>query len=231
MALAERTVAADYAALSDAELVALVKERVAAAFQVIVRRCNQRLYRVARSIVGDDAEAEDVVQEAYTRAYANLDSFRGDALLSTWLTRIAINEAYGRVRRRHVSVGLDCVDRELSDHAETFPFVDAANPEKAAARTQISQLIETAVDQLPEPLRLVFMLRDIEGCSVAETAAILELREETVRTRLFRARLELRRSLDGDLLSALSGTFPFLGVRCQRITGRVMQALSLPLQA
>jgi RNA polymerase sigma-70 factor, ECF subfamily len=229
MTLAERIGVTDYETLNDGELVALIRQRDELAFQTVVRRCNQRLFRIARSILGDDAEAEDVVQEAYTRAYANLESFRGDALLSTWLTRITINEAHGRLRRRHVTVGLESVDSELAARSTTFATGDLANPEKAAARTQICQLIERAVDELPEALRLVFVLRDIEGCSVAETSAILETREETVRTRLFRARQILRRSLNGELSSALSGTFPFLGVRCQRITRSVMEALSLPL--
>jgi RNA polymerase sigma-70 factor, ECF subfamily len=220
--------------LDDGALVERARQRDGAAVRLIMQRHNRRLYRVARSILNDDAEAEDVVQEAYVRAFTHLDGFRGEAQLSTWLTRIALNEALGRLRRRRTTVGLKDIDA-ISDQGEArVIYLPSArqdsDPEAAAARTQVRRLLERAVDQLPNSFRMVFVLRDIEEMSVEETASHLGLRPETVKTRLHRARRLLREALNKTLASALTDVFPCAGVRCARITGVVLERLGLPEQ-
>ncbi|WP_457093726.1 RNA polymerase sigma factor [Microvirga sp. P5_D2] len=220
--------------LDDWALVERARQRDGAAVRLIMQRHNRRLYRAARSILNDDAEAEDVVQEAYVRAFTHLDGFRGEAQLSTWLTRIALNEALGRLRRRRTTVGLKDIDA-ISDQGEArVIYLPSArqdsDPEAAAARTQVRRLLERAVDQLPNSFRMVFVLRDIEEMSVEETASHLGLRPETVKTRLHRARRLLREALNKTLASALTDVFPCAGVRCARITGVVLERLGLPEQ-
>jgi RNA polymerase sigma-70 factor, ECF subfamily len=215
-------------ALDEIELVRLAQLGEGDAFRVIMQRGNQQLYRVARGIVHDDAEAEDVVQETYARAFAALGDFRGEASVMTWLTRIALNEARGRLRSRRTMVGLNEVESaERAGALIVFPTqASASDPEVDAARTQIRALIERAVDDLPEGFRMVFIMRDVQGCSGAETAACLDIKPETVKTRLHRARRLLREALDDELATALTEAFPFLGVRCQRITTAVLQRLA-----
>lgn len=216
----------DFTRLSEAELIAEALAGRRGAFSTIMQRHNQPLFRVARGILADDAEAEDLVQETYVRAFAALDTFRGEASLLTWLTRIAINEARERLRRRkRQTLPLDQVDLAQAKGAEVVGFPGGQpmeNPETAAARSQIRFLLERAVDDLDEPFRLVFILREVQGCSVEETAALLELRPETVKSRLHRARKQLRAALHERLESSMRGTFPFLGRRCARITETVL---------
>ncbi|HJS79045.1 MAG TPA: RNA polymerase sigma factor [Vitreimonas sp.] len=215
--------------LGEAELVRLAQAGERDAFRVIMQRGNQRLFRIARSVVRDEAEAEDVVQEAYVRAFAAIGGFRGEAGVMTWLTRITLNEARGRLRRRRPMVGLGELEAKEKEGAKVirFPLSMAAdNPEADAARAQIRQLIERAVDELPESFRLVFIMREIEECSVEETAASLELKPETVKTRLHRARRLLRKALEARLATTLTGAFPFLGARCERITTAVLERLA-----
>jgi RNA polymerase sigma-70 factor (ECF subfamily) len=195
-----------------------------------MQRNNRRLYRVARSVVHDDSEAEDVVQEAYVRAFGSLDQFRGDASLATWLTRIALNEALGRLRRQRPTVELEILDAEPSGKSQIIPFPLMSadiDPERAAAQRQIRNLIEGAIDDLPEIFRVVFMMREIEAMSIEETAAILELEPATVKTRLHRARRLLRQALDEQLSSTLTEAFPFEGKRCQQTADRVLARLQL----
>ncbi len=182
--------ARDYAALDDAALVACVMAGERDAFRLIMQRCNQRMFRVVRGVIRNEAEAEDVVQEAYVHGYEKLGSFRGEASLATWLTRIALNEAYGRLRRRRDSVDIDDIDmRAPAAQLIAFPgHVLGDDPAEEAARAQLRRLLEQAVDELPEAFRLVYVLRDVEGCSVEETASALEIRQETVKTRLHRTR-------------------------------------------
>ncbi len=218
--------------LDDGALVERARARDGAAVRLIMQRHNRRLYRVARSILNDDAEAEDVVQEAYVRAFTHLDGFRGEAQLSTWLTRIALNEALGRLRRRRVTVGLRDIDA-INDQGEArVIYLPSArqdsDPEAAAARAEVRRLLERAVDQLPDPFRMVFVLREIEEMSVEETAFHLGLKPETVKTRLHRARRLLRQSLDKTLSSAVSDVFPCAGTRCARITQAVLERIDLP---
>ncbi|HYC68679.1 RNA polymerase sigma factor [Brevundimonas sp.] len=220
---------ADHAGLDDAELVRLAQAGDGEAFRVIMQRGNQRLFRVARGVVRDDAEAEDVLQEAYVRAFAAIGGFRGEAGVMTWLTRIVLNEARGRLRKRRPMVGLEQIEAAQMDGAQVIPFPNAfgsASPEADAARAQIRGLIEHAVDDLPEAFRIVFIMRDIEECSIEETAANLELRPETVKTRLHRARRLLREALDARLASTMAEAFPFMGARCNRITEAVLARLA-----
>lgn len=220
----------DYDALDESELVRLARAGDRESFRSIMRRGNQWLFRVARSIVRDDAEAEDVVQEAYVRAFINLNQFRGDASIFTWLTRITINEANGRLLKRRNMVGLDYLEAAQESKAQVIMFPNAGpllSPEDDAARAQIRRLIEAAIDSLPEAFRAVFVLRDVEECSVAETAQYLNLREETVKTRLHRARRRLRVALSDTLASTMADAYPFLGRRCERLQENVMARLAL----
>ncbi|HYD26096.1 RNA polymerase sigma factor [Brevundimonas sp.] len=219
---------ADHEALDEAGLVRLAQAGDGEAFRVIMQRGNQRLFRVARGVVRDDGEAEDVLQEAYVRAFAAIGGFRGEAGLMTWLTRIVLNEARGRLRKRRPTVGLDQIEAAQMEGAQVIPFPNAfgaASPEADAARAQIRGLIEQAVDELPEAFRIVFIMRDIEECSIEETAANLGLKPETVKTRLHRARRLLREALDARLASTMAEAFPFMGARCNRITGAVLARL------
>ncbi|MEO7071900.1 MAG: RNA polymerase sigma factor [Rhodanobacter sp.] len=217
-------IALDFANLDDNELVAQVLDGHREAFAHIMQRCNQRLYRVARSVVGNDTEAEDVLQDAYLHAYRKLASFRGDAALLTWLTSIVLNEARGRLRRRHNMVGLEQVDIAAQDsHVVAFPTrFGSEDPVVGAARAQIRHLLERAIDELPPAFRTVYILREVEELSVEETALQLDIKPETVKTRLFRARRQLRGSLQGALASTMSDAFPFMGERCARVTAAVM---------
>jgi RNA polymerase sigma-70 factor (ECF subfamily) len=197
------------------------------AFRTIMERHNQRLYRAARSLLRDDSEAEDVVQEAYMRAFASIGSFRGEASLATWLTRITINEALGRKRKQRPTVDLEVVEAMQDSTAQIihFPAMSGSDPERSAAQREIRSLLEVSIDKLPEPFRVVFVMRDVEELSIEETAALLDIRPETVKTRLHRARRLLRESLDRHLISTLKDTFPFAGARCSRVTESVLVRL------
>lgn len=217
-------VAVDFASLNDRELVAQVLAGHREAFRQIMQRSNQRLFRIARSVVGEDSEAEDVLQESYMHAYRKLDTFRGDAALLTWLTSIVLNEARGRLRKRHTMVGLEQIDQVAEDNRIiTFPSkFGSEDPAASAARAQIRHLLEQAIDELPPAFRTVYMMREVEECSVEETAAQLDIKPQTVKTRLFRARRQLRASLEGALAVTMSDAFPFMGVRCARLSDKVM---------
>jgi len=222
-ALALLSVAED---IAETQLVALACTGHPGAFRVIMQRSNQQLFRVARGILTNEAEAEDAVQEAYMRAFAKLDTFRGEANLLTWLTRITINEARGRLRRRRTTVDLDQLDLAAADgRIVAFPSPRATSPETDFASTQMRQIIEHAIDQLPEAFRLVFVMRDVHECSIEETATALGLKPETVKTRLHRARRLLRGALNTRLAGAIQEAFPFLGDRCEQITSRVLDRL------
>jgi RNA polymerase sigma-70 factor (ECF subfamily) len=223
------------AEIGDGELVILARRGEAAAFREIMRRNNRHLFRAARGVLRDDAEAEDVVQEAYVRAFQGLAGFRGDARLSTWLTRIALNEALGRLRRRRDTIALEAIEGAQQGGGACilmFPTAQTGgDPEGAAARREIRRLLEEAIDELPEPFRLVLVARDVDGISVEETARILEIRPETVRTRLHRARRSLRAALDQRLGDTLREAFPFDGARCERMTEAVLARLGLGASA
>jgi RNA polymerase sigma-70 factor (ECF subfamily) len=216
------------AELHDDDLVARARAREPAAFEALIQRYNRRLYRVARGVVGSDVEAEDVLQDAYVRAFSHLDQFRGEALFSTWLTRIVLNEALGRVRRRRNLVALSTLDHAKLGQAQLLMFPTSpalSDPEADAARSQLRRLIEPAIDALPEAFRAVFVMRDVEDMSVEETAAYLGVRPETVKTRLHRARRLLRAALDAQLGTTLKDAFPFEGARCVRVAALVIERL------
>lgn len=215
--------------LEDAELVRRALQRDGGAFRTIMQKYNQRLYRIARSILRNDSEAEDVVQEAYVSAFTHFDSFRGDSSLSTWLARITMNEALGRLRAQRSTV--DIVKFETQRTAAEiiqFPLTSKADdPERTMAQRQILQLVEQAADKLPEAYRIVFITRVIEGMSVEDTAEILGVRPETVKTRLHRARRLVREQLDRQIGPVLMDAFPFAGRRCERLTVAVLARLGL----
>jgi RNA polymerase sigma-70 factor (ECF subfamily) len=167
------------------------------------------------------------VQEAYVDAYVKLDGFRGEAALLTWLTRIVLNEAYGRLRKRHPTVDVEQIEAAQLEPGNVIAFPTNAGTDPAASlqREQVRRLLERAIDQLPEPFRVVYILREIEECSVEDTALALDLKPETVKTRLFRARRLLRAALHDQLASTMGEAFPFLGPRCDRITEAVMRRI------
>lgn len=215
--------------LGDEELVSLARQGSENAIRALIKRNNQRLFRVARAVLRDDAEAEDVVQETYVRAFTRLDGFKGNAMFSTWLTRIALNEALTRLRRRRPSAGIEELDDAAAkDGGRVIMFPTSLMPLGADAesgRRQARQLLEQAIDELPAAFRVVFMLRDVEEMSVEETATQLSLKPETVKTRLFRARRLMRAAIERRLSAGFAELFPFDGVRCERMADRVVERL------
>jgi RNA polymerase sigma-70 factor (ECF subfamily) len=213
---------------AEADLVAGARQGEEAAVRAIIRQNNRRLFRVARAIVRDDSEAEDIVQESYVRAFTRLNTFRGDSSLSTWLTRIVINEAYGRLRRRRASVDWTAVEATPAVEAQIIPFPSPQlDPERTMAQHEINRLLERAIDALPDAFRVVLVARLIEELSVEETAELLNLRPQTVKTRLHRARALLRADLERAVGPLLTEAFPFDGRRCERMADAVVARLRL----
>jgi RNA polymerase sigma-70 factor, ECF subfamily len=213
----------------DAEIVRRALTRDDMAFRTIMERYNRRLYRIARSILRNDSEAEDVVQEAYVKAFTHLGGFRGDSSLATWLARITLNEALGRLRRQRPTVDLETFEAQRTE-AQIIKFpqmVTSDDPERTMAQREILQLVERATDNLPEIFRIVFMTRAIEGMSTEDTAKLLGLQPDTVKTRLHRARRLVRDELDKQIGPVLMDAFPFAGRRCARMTNAVLQRLTL----
>lgn len=216
--------------LSDAEMASRVATGDQAAFRLMMRRNNQAMFRTARSILRDDAEAEDAVQEAYLGAYRRMADFRGEAKLSTWLLSIVANEALGRLRRRQRRATVVTLEGDaLADDGPTLDerAADAGDgPEGEALRAEARRLLERKIDLLPEAFRSVFVLRAIQELDVDDTAAALGIPEATVRTRFFRARALLRESLSREIDLAHEDAFLFLGERCDRIVASVIARLS-----
>jgi RNA polymerase sigma-70 factor (ECF subfamily) len=214
----------------EADLIARARRKDGAAIALIIRQQNQRLYRIARSILRDDAEAEDAVQEAYIRAFTSLESFRGDSRLGTWLARIVMNQALGRLRRRKPALDFDRFAKAQKAGAEIIRF-PAANPEldpeTAMAQREIRALLERAIDALPEGFRTVLVARLIEGMSIEETAELFGIRPETVKTRLHRARRLLKQEMEKHVGPVLGDAFPFAGRRCERLTNAVLRRLGV----
>ena len=222
----------DLRQVPDPQLAKLAASGDHRAFEAIMRRHNRALYRAARSIVKDDAEAEEAVQVAYLRAYHALSQFRGDSSLATWLTRITINQALERLRKRRREVASIAVDNVIDLEQHTL-MPDAHNtspetPERALMRVQARKLLEQKIDELPCAFRTVFVLRALEEMSVEECAASLDVPEATVRTRFFRAKRLLRKSLARDLDIAADDAFAFAGERCDRIVATVLARLPQP---
>jgi RNA polymerase sigma-70 factor (ECF subfamily) len=213
----------------DTDLVRRARDREEAAIRSIMQSNNRRLYRIARGILRNDGEAEDVVQETYVRAFTHLESFRGDSSLATWLARIAMNEALGRLRRQHPSVEWTTLEPGfLEAQIIQFPVsASSEDPEKTMAQREIQQVVEHAIDDLPEAFRIVFITRVIEGMNVEETAELLGLKPETVKTRLHRARTMLRDNVEKKIGPVVMEAFPFAGKRCERLTDAVVKRLGL----
>jgi RNA polymerase sigma factor (sigma-70 family) len=210
--------------LDDAALVQRAQQRDAAAFWLIIKRHNQRLYRVARAVLDDETEAQDVLQETYIHVFMHLSEFRAEARISTWLTRITLNEALGRRRQRRPTVDVKAIK------AMPVPFsAHELDPEEATALAEIRRLLERAVDGLPEHFRIVFVMRDVEEMSTEETALLLDLRPQTVKTRLHRARRLLRATLQDKLATVFTDTFPFAGAPCDRLAQSVLDRLGISL--
>jgi RNA polymerase sigma-70 factor (ECF subfamily) len=217
---AEPAVVSRFSALSDEEIVARVLEGETPLFEVLMRRHNERVYRAARAIIRDDHEAEDVMQEAYVNAYAHLAQFDHRAKFSTWLTKIAVYEALARARRQGRYEPLD-------DHSmETFmPTTSSPDPERQAFGRELAALIESAVDRLGDGYREVFMLRQVEGLSTAETAEVLGVSQDVVKTRFSRARHALQQDLLDLTGAAASTAFTFGQARCDRVVDAVLARL------
>ncbi len=216
------------ASLSDPELATRVASGDRDAIRHMLKRHNQTLFRTARAILRDDAEAEDAVQEAYMKAIAAIGDFRNDAKLSTWLVRIVVNEALGRLRRSKRAAEVIPLAGDLPSYDEGPEAADdeGSTPETLAVRGEMRRIMEARIDALPESFRAVFVLRGVEELTVEETAAALGIPDATVRTRFFRARSLLRDSLSRDLDIALGDAFHFAGERCDRITEAVMSRLA-----
>jgi len=217
------------AALSDAELSRRISEGDRHALEHMMRQHNRTLFRTARAILHDDAEAEDAVQDAYLQAYRSIGAFRGEAKLSTWLIRIVANQALARRRKaaRRAAIvpirGGGAEEHELEAEAATR---GPDGPESQTQRSELRRLLEQKIDELPEAFRAVFVLRALEELPVEETAAALGIPEATVRTRFFRARSQLREALSQEIDLAFDDAFAFLGERCDRIVARVLARLS-----
>lgn len=211
--------------MPDMQLVIAAANGSEAAVRELVRRYNPRLYRVARGVLACDAEAEDVVQETYLAVFTHLDSFRGDAAFSTWITRIAINTALMRLRRERPREEYDTVNEHDTQRILPFPGQSSETAETQLGRNQWQSLLEEAVTDLPHELRLVFLMRETEGMSLKEIGRDLELNPLTVKTRLFRARRLLKRYLERRVRGGFEAIFPFNGKRCTDMADRVVEHL------
>ncbi len=210
-------------ALSDEEVVERVLAGDASLFEILMRRYNQRLFRVARAILAEDSEAEDVMQEAYVRAFRELATFRGEARFSTWLTRIACHEALARARKRRrlVPIGVGVVGEPPE------PLSENAGPERDMENRELKSVLHDAVEILPDPLRTVFCLREVEGLSTEQTADALGLSLENVRVRLHRAKRSLRQLLDERIGREVRRLYLFEAPRCDRMVAAVFARLDL----
>jgi RNA polymerase sigma-70 factor, ECF subfamily len=222
----------DLGALPDWELAERVRDGDERAFELVMRRHNRLLYRTARGILRNDVEAEDCVQEAYLHGFRSIGAFRGDSRLSTWFTRIVVNQALGTMRKRKQQDHDICLDNvlDLDGHIRgaSASVIEPEQPDASASRKEMRKLLERKIDQLPAAFRTVFMLRALEEMSARETAECLGIPEATVRTRFFRARSLLRESLEKDMDVGLEGAFAFDGARCDRIVQAVLDRLRRP---
>jgi RNA polymerase sigma-70 factor (ECF subfamily) len=209
--------------MTDEEVIRRVRAGETALFEVIMRRYNRRLYRISLSILGNDSEAEDVTQDAYVRSYLHLDQFDGRAKFSTWLTRIAVHEALARARKRKRIVEIDAAPESTEVRMKLES--QAPSPEQEVLTHTMRIVLERAVDRLPETYRSVFMLREIEGMTTAETAECLDLSEEAVKVRLHRARSLLRKEIYAQTGAATVSAFQFMGARCDRLVAGVMERI------
>lgn len=220
MAVMSAPVLEAWGCLPDQQIVEKILAGQTALFEVLMRRHNERVYRAARAIIRDETEAEDIMQQAYVNAYSHLRQFDGRSLFSTWLTRIAIHEAFSRARRRSRHISID--PERVSGITPVTSQVTAPDPERLAFSRELGLLMQTAIDRLPDGAREVFVLRAVEGMSTEEVAAALDVSEAVVKTRLSRARAALRRELSAQSEAAASGAFRFLRPRCDRVVAAVL---------
>jgi RNA polymerase sigma-70 factor, ECF subfamily len=206
-------------AMTDEEVVERTLAGETALFEVLMRRHNQRLYRTAYSILRDEGEAEDVMQDAYVRSYLHLDQFDGRAQFSTWLTRIAVHEALARLRKRQRLVDIDGIEGSMKMESRS------ASPEQEVLTQTLRLVLEAAIDELPQTYRTVFMLRGVEGMSTAETAKCLDISEEAVKVRLHRARVLLRKGIYAQTGAVTSSAFQFGHARCDRVVSAVFERI------
>jgi RNA polymerase sigma-70 factor (ECF subfamily) len=213
------------AELTDEVIIERVRNGDTAIYEIIVRRHNQRLYRTIRAILRSDRDVEDVMQQAYVDAYLHLDQFKGEAQFATWLTRIAVNRAIrsGHGDRRRLELVTN--DSEVAFERTAAKGID---PEHSMYGHELKTVLESLIDELPDPFRVVFVMREVEGLSTAETASSLSINEETVKTRLHRAKRLLRDQLDRRLGPAASGAYPFHLSRCDRVVAGVMRRITPP---
>jgi RNA polymerase sigma-70 factor (ECF subfamily) len=224
MAQVDSVATADGRELPDEAIVLRVRAGEPALYEILIRRHNQRLYRTIRAVLRDDRDVEDVMQQAYLDAFLHLDQFRGDALFSTWLTRIAVNQAIRRGRsadRRHEVLTASDAD---SGSIDRLP-APGPDPEHSMYGRELREFIESLLETLPEPYRLVFVLREVEGLSTLETASCLSIKEDTVKTRLLRAKALLRAQVGEQLGPATDGIYAFHLLRCDRVVDGVMSRI------
>jgi RNA polymerase sigma-70 factor (ECF subfamily) len=213
--------------LADEQVVERVLAGEIALYEVLMRRYNQRVYRLVRSVLTNNEEAEDVLQETWVRAYEHLAQFEGRAAFSTWVTKIALFEALARVRKSKRWRPMEDAEGEIMPEVERRPVL-AETPEDGAMRRELGRMMQAAVDELPESYRSVFVLREVEQLNTAETAECLGLSEEAVKTRLHRSRALLRRDLENRAGPAIVEAYSFLGARCDRSVARVLLRIATP---
>jgi len=209
---------------SDEALVARARAHDTTAFELLMRRHNQRLYRVVRALLRDGPEIDDVIQQAYLRAFQHLDQYTGAAPWSTWICRIAINEALTRLRQGHRFISIDSASEDGMANRCKAPEAD---PERAAAGREFGRLVEHAIDALPEMYRAVLIMREIEGMTVVETAAALDVEEGVIKTRLHRARAALRSAIEGRVGEQMENAYTFGNARCDAVVAAVLARLNL----
>jgi RNA polymerase sigma-70 factor (ECF subfamily) len=209
---------------TDELLVARARARDAAAFELLMRRHNQRIYRVVRSVLRDSDEIEDVIQQAYVQAFLHLDQFGGDARWSTWVCRIAINEALARLRQRGRFVSIEALSEDaMADVSKG----SSGDPERTTAGREFGHLVEQAIDHLPDIYRSVLIMREVEGMSTSEAAAVLAVEPEVIKTRLHRARAALRAAIEDRVGEQMKNTYTFGNERCDRVVAAVLARLNL----
>ncbi len=211
-------------AFSEDELLALVRQGDEAAIRALVAQLNPRLFRVARAILHSDADAEDALQDAYIQAFIHLEQFRGDSRFSTWMTRIVINAARMRLRSSRINEEYDTA-QERTYNAETSGLTRFPTPEESLLQNEFVQILDDAIFRLPENLRIVFVLKEVQGMKAIEIAELLQLNAVTVKTRLFRARLQLRQTLSATTADSLAHLYGFDGIRCSHMADRVVREL------
>jgi RNA polymerase sigma-70 factor (ECF subfamily) len=208
----------------DDKLVERARAKDPTAFELLMRRHNQRVYRVVRAVLHDPAEIEDVIQQAYLQAFLHLDQFVGNARWSTWVCRIAINEALARLRQRGRFVSMEAVGEEALANMSNASIDD---PERVASRHELGQMVEQAIDRLPEMYRAVLIMREVEGMTTIETAAVLDVEPDVVKTRLHRARASLRAAIENGVGEELKSAYSFGNERCDRVVAGVLRLLPL----